>query len=554
MFRLSGLQKEKNDETRYQDLTNNELINDIQNEIDAITYASGDYFVYAIKYNKSGDIKEYFTGSLYQTSKYKSRGSVKSSKGYSCNLESKANRKVPLVSDKNKYKGKIQVKCINGKKFEVGKWTQSGRSGEGRIKDLSDNLYFEFKFATSKALLINHELNALKTDTTNLKVTKKTSKQKKITLSKKKICSKANEIYWYKPGNCSGSLAKIIKPSHSMYEYFYEQAELSANKNAKKTVEIAKVEEPKQEEFKPKNKNIDNDPPIIEIAKNIIVNDTNYEIKGRVKDKSDKIFIEIDGVTTQANNGNFKVKRYSPVDEQIKIVAIDKWGNKSKPKIINIKIDLKKTKVTNKIEPLNPANLGTKINKNKVALIIGVEKYENSPSAKYASLDAKYFKDYAKKAFGVSEENINLLTDEEANLSKTNSAFFKWLPSKIKPRRTDLIIFYSGHGLASSDGKEKYILPFNADPDLLSKTAISRNEIFDQIVALNPKSVTIFFDTCYSGVSRDEQMLLASARPLRILADDENKIPKNFTLFSASGNNQISSGLKDAKHGIFLTF
>ena len=197
-----------------------------------------------------------------------------------------------------------------------------------------------------------------------------------------------------------------------MYEYFYEQAELSANKNAKKTVEIAKVEEPKQEEFKPKNKNIDNDPPIIEIAKNIIVNDTNYEIKGRVKDKSDKIFIEIDGVTTQANNGNFKVKRYSPVDEQIKIVAIDKWGNKSKPKIINIKIDLKKTKVTNKIEPLNPANLGTKINKNKVALIIGVEKYENSPSAKYASLDAKYFKDYAKKAFGVSEENINLLTDE----------------------------------------------------------------------------------------------------------------------------------------------
>ena len=81
MFRLSGLQR-KNDETRYQDLTNNELINDIQNEIDAITYASGDYFVYAIKYNKSGDIKEYFTGSLYQTSKYKSRGSVKSSKGY----------------------------------------------------------------------------------------------------------------------------------------------------------------------------------------------------------------------------------------------------------------------------------------------------------------------------------------------------------------------------------------------------------------------------------------------------------------------------------------
>ena len=117
---------------------------------------------------------------------------------------------------------------------------------------------------------------------------------------------------------------------------------------------------------------------------------------------------------------------------------------------------LKQTKVASKIEPLNPSNLKAKTDKNNVALIIGVEKYENSPSAKYASLDAKYFKDYARKAFGVRDDNINLLTDEDANLSKTNSAIFKWLPSKIKKNKTDLIIFYSGHGLASADGKEKY--------------------------------------------------------------------------------------------------
>ena len=309
--------------------------------------------------------------------------------------------------------------------------------------------------------------------------------------------------------------------------------------------------EPKQEEFKPKSTNQDKDPPVIQIASNITVSDTTYEIEGIVKDNSENIFVEIDGQTIQAKNGKFKLQRYSPIDHQLKIVAVDQWGNRSEPKLVDIKIELQVAKSASIIEPLNPSNLKVKADRNKVALIIGVEKYENTPSAKFASLDAKYFKDYARKAFGVLDDNINLLTDEEANLSKTTSAFFKWLPSKIKSNKTDLIIFYAGHGLASSDGKDKYILPFNADPDLLSRTAISRKEIFDQIISLKPRSVTIFLDTCYSGVSRDEQMLLASARPLRVIADDDEKLPDNFTIFSASENDQVSSGLESAKHGIF---
>ena len=60
----------------------------------------------------------------------------------------------------------------------------------------------------------------------------------------------------------------------------------------------------------------------------------------------------------------------------------------------------------------------------------------------------------------------------------------------------------------------------------------------------------MFFDTCYSGVSREEETLLASARPVRIIADEQS-VPDNFTIFSASQLDQISSGLKEAKHGIF---
>jgi len=58
-------------------------------------------------------------------------------------------------------------------------------------------------------------------------------------------------------------------------------------------------------------------------------------------------------------------------------------------------------------------------------------------------------------------------------------------------------------------------------------------------------------DTCYSGISRDDKTLLASARPIRITPGDDGIVPDNFTIFSASQLDQISSGLKEAKHGIF---
>ena len=71
----------------------------------------------------------------------------------------------------------------------------------------------------------------------------------------------------------------------------------------------------------------------------------------------------------------------------------------------------------------------------------------------------------------------------------------KWLPAKIQKNKTDLIIFFAGHGLASPDGKDLYLLSQDSDPDLLSRTALSRSELFEAILKYDPKSVTMFFDT-----------------------------------------------------------
>ena len=321
-------------------------------------------------------------------------------------------------------------------------------------------------------------------------------------------------------------------------------------KTKEKKVKVAKAEEQKKEEFKPKKINKDNDAPVIEIAETITVSDSDYEFNGKVTDQAKNIYIEVDGYPINVSEGIFTVNGYSPVDKQISIIAIDQHGNKSQPKLVNIIIDQKDTIVADLFEALNPSNIKTESNKDRVALIIGIEKYDQTPEASFANLDAKYFFDYSRKAFGVSKSNIKLLVDEDANLIKSLGTISKWLPGKIKDGETELIIFFAGHGLASSDGKELYLLSQDSDPDLLERTALSRTELFKQIISLNPKSVTMFLDTCYSGVSRDEETLLASARPVRIVAE-EQEIPNNFTIFSASQLDQISSGLKEANHGIF---
>ena len=249
--------------------------------------------------------------------------------------------------------------------------------------------------------------------------------------------------------------------------------------------------------------------------------------------------------------GKFTVKGYSPVDKEISIQAIDGYGNRSKPKIVKLIIDIKDTDIAENLEPLNPSKIRAKVSKSRVALIIGIENYTEAPKANYANLDAKYFFDYARKGFGIKKQNINLLVDENATFVKTSKALTLWLKTKIKADQTDLVVFFAGHGLASSDGKELYLLPQDSDPNLLDITALSRTKLFQTIIDLKPKSVTMFLDTCYSGVSRDEQMLLASARPIRIVADEQEGIPDNFTIFTASQVEQISSGLKEAKHGIF---
>lgn len=155
--------------------------------------------------------------------------------------------------------------------------------------------------------------------------------------------------------------------------------------------------------------------------------------------------------------------------------------------------------------------------------------------------------------WGVKPENIRLLSDDKAESSEILLTLRSWLPTRVNRDKTDVFVFYSGHGLSSPDGESLFLLPYDVNRDLLDRTAITQKEVIELIAKSNPRSATLFMDACYSGQTRTGETLLASARPISISAK-QGVVPQNFTVFSASAPDQISSSSPEVRHGIFSYF
>ena len=293
--------------------------------------------------------------------------------------------------------------------------------------------------------------------------------------------------------------------------------------------------------------------PILEIISNK-TRGKRGTIYGIAKDNIEVAEVSIDGKEVNVKpNGNFQYSTYVPPSGvKLKIEVTDVAGLTTS-KIVELKGNLQLTSSSISFDRLNPLSNRVKFNPNALALIVGVSNYENTNAkALYADNDALVFKDYAVEKLGISANKIKLLLNDSADEKGILLSVKDWLRRSAKPNQSDVYIFFAGHGLASDDGKNMYLLPHDGSPRLLEKTAILRDELFNDIKQANPRSVTVFLDTCYSGTTRGTDMLIAS-RPIAIRALEQS-IPDNFTVFSAAAGDQTSNPLEEAKHGMFSYF
>ena len=281
-------------------------------------------------------------------------------------------------------------------------------------------------------------------------------------------------------------------------------------------------------------------------------NGSNATISGRVTDNTEVAEVLIDGEQlTLTNNGRFKTELYLPRNGlNIEIVAYDRKGNKAS-KLLKIERGNIQQANVQQFKSLNPSLKTVKSNPNALALIIGISDYENTKaSALYADSDAKTFYDYANLKLGIPSSNIKELVGNNAKRLDVFKSVRRFLLKRTVKDKTDIYVFFAGHGLATDDGKDMYLLPYDGDPEYLEESAIKRKELFADIQATKPRSVTVFLDTCYSGGTRNEETLVASLRPIIITAKQQS-IPSNFTVLSAAKGNQTSQSLEEAKHGLF---
>ncbi len=316
--------------------------------------------------------------------------------------------------------------------------------------------------------------------------------------------------------------------------------------------EVAAPNEPKEQEKKILLS--DSQAPLLTIIQSGANGREGY-LTGSVKDNVQVAEVLVDGAPVSVTaNGSFEWTGFVPATgKNIIVEAFDTAALVSR-EVVRIERIQTPQKGILQFDELNP--MTGKIaqeNQNALALIVGISEYDrtNAPAV-FADNDAQFFQDYAALKLGVSENNITTLVNGNAEQADVLLSVKNWLSRAVKQEQSDVYIFFAGHGLASDDGKKMYLLPYDGAPELLDKTSILREELFSDIAAANPRSVTVFLDTCYSGTTRGPEMLIAS-RPIAIRAK-EQAVPKGFTVMTAAAGDQTAKPLEEAKHGMFSYF
>ncbi len=192
---------------------------------------------------------------------------------------------------------------------------------------------------------------------------------------------------------------------------------------------------------------------------------------------------------------------------------------------------------------------------NTLAVIIGIENYKYAPAVDNAKRDAQVFYKYAVNVFGIPEENIYFLTNREATLGEFNKIFSKdgWLARRSEQGKTNVVVYYAGHGAPDTKTKTAYLIPYDIDPNY-AKTGFALNKMYRSLAGLQAKSVTVFIDACFSGISRSNKMLIAGARGVIIKPESSEFSAKNMVVLSAAQDDEYSVSYPEKYHGLFTYY
>ncbi len=202
-------------------------------------------------------------------------------------------------------------------------------------------------------------------------------------------------------------------------------------------------------------------------------------------------------------------------------------------------------------------------NPDAIAVVIGNKDYKNNdiPTVDYAINDAEAVKQYLEKALGYKDGNI--IYEPNATKATFEALFgikddhrgklYNW----VKKGKSDIFVYYSGHGAPDTRSKQGYFVPSDADPQVIRMTGYPLNQLYDNLSKIvnemDIPNVYIVIDACFSGGS-EKGLLLKNASPITIEVTSSAMKMKNTVVLTSSSGAEISSWYPEKSHSMFTYF
>lgn len=187
-------------------------------------------------------------------------------------------------------------------------------------------------------------------------------------------------------------------------------------------------------------------------------------------------------------------------------------------------------------------------NPDNFALVIGIERYQDLPSATYAERDAEAVRAHLL-ALGYPERNILYLSGSRALKSSIEKYVESWLPRNVTPK-SRVFVYFSGHGAPVPRTGEAYLVPWDGDLKYMENTAYPLRRLYEKLESLKARLVVVALDSCFSG-GGGRSLLAAGTRPL--VSVIETKVPEStrLVIFSAAAADEITGVDEIQRHGLF---
>ena len=140
-----------------------------------------------------------------------------------------------------------------------------------------------------------------------------------------------------------------------------------------------------------------------------------------------------------------------------------------------------------------------------IAVIVGNAEYREAPwNVPTAAADARAVAEFAKRRLGFDEDRVYVVDNA------TGTDLSTWFGTRDRPKgklhdlvragRSDVLVFYAGHGMPDVDSKRGYLLPTDADPDRIAFGGYEIDLLLKNLEALPARSVLVALDACFSGL------------------------------------------------------